>query len=168
MCVLSHIYDACHGNVCRRLASNSNNHSLIKIPLQYGRQNIESVKKRTHPNIVRVDSEDERNTSGVTDVEDDDTVDNATSTTTATATKTTSTTTDTNALNHEFKKPLLPSEIKPTKRKHKKNHSNGNTVISRDDALILVPDGVQNTDGFTFIRTPKGSDNENSDTEVSH
>lgn len=151
---------------CPRLTSNSNNHSLIKILLrfQYGRQNIESVKKRTHPNIVRLESEDERNTSGVTDVDDEDTVDNATSKVT---TATTSTITDTNALNHEFKKPLLPSELKPTKRKHKKNHSNGNTVISRDDALILVPDGVQNTDGFTFIRTPKGSDNENSDTEVS-
>lgn len=120
------------------------------------------MKKRTHPNIIRLDSEDERNTSGVTDISDDhhtDTVDNVPSN---------SETTTTDAVkNHEFKKPLLPSESKPTKRKHKKNHSNGNTVISRDDALILVPDGVQSSDGFTFIRTPRGSDNENSDTEVS-
>lgn len=119
------------------------------------------MKKRTHPNIIRFDSEDERNTSGVTDIGDDhqsDTVDNV---------RSCSETTVDAATNHEFKKPLLPSELKPTKRKHKKNHSNGNTVISRDDALILVPDGVQSSDGFTFIRTPRGSDNENSDTEVS-
>lgn len=127
---------------------------------QYGRQNIENVRKQTHPLINRLDSEDERNVSGVTDPGDDnnqidtDTVDgNQQSQTDA-----------------EFKKPLPPtsSDYKPVKRKvHKKHNSNGNTVISRDDALILVPDGVQNTDGFTFIRTPRGSDNENSDTEVS-
>lgn len=74
---------------------------------------------------------------------------------------------DAAACDHEFKKPLLPSEVKPTKRKHKKHNSNGNTVISRDEAMILVPDGMQSTEAFTFIRTPKGSDNENSDTEVS-
>lgn len=142
--------------------------------LQYGRQNIEKVKQRTQPKLIaRLDSEDEsRNASGVKEVRDDeppiDEVDNGAQTNDersgggggggATAP----------APDHEFKKPLLPSELKPTKRKHKKHHSNGNTVISRDDAMILVPDGVQSTDGFTFIRTPRGSDNENSDTEVSH
>lgn len=103
--------------------------------------------------IDRLDSEDERNRSGVSEADDDgptDTVDNP------------------QPINgdHEFKKPLLPTEKKPVKRKHKKHNSNGNTVISRDDAMILVPDGLQSTDGFTFIRTPRGSDNENSDTEV--
>lgn len=118
---------------------------------QYGRQNIENVRKKAHPLMNRLESEDERNVSGATD-EPSDTVDSI------------SPSKDTNG---EFKKPLPPSELKPVKRKsHKKHNSNGNTVISREDALILVPDGVQNTDGFTFIRTPRGSDNENSDTEV--
>lgn len=109
-------------------------------------------KAKSNPKILnRVDSEDERNASGITD-ETSDTVDGL------------SPSKDTNG---EFKKPQPPSELKPVKRKsHKKHNSNGNTVISREDALILVPDGVQNTDGFTFIRTPRGSDNENSDTEV--
>lgn len=112
--------------------------------------------------IDRLDSEDERNRSGVSEADDDvptDTVDNAHLSHGDNASN--------DPLNHEFKKPLLPSEKKPVKRKHKKHNSNGNTVISRDDAMILVPDGLQSTDGFTFIRTPRGSDNENSDTEVS-
>lgn len=112
--------------------------------------------------IDRLDSEDERNRSGVSEADDDvptDTVDNAQLSHGDGA--------NNDPLNHEFKKPLLPSEKKPVKRKHKKHNSNGNTVISRDDAMILVPDGLQSTDGFTFIRTPRGSDNENSDTEVS-
>lgn len=119
---------------------------------QYGRQNIESVRKKTHPTINRLDSED---ASGVAD-DASDTVDG------------TSPSKDQSYdQSGEFKKPLPPSELKPVKRKsHKKHNSNGNTVISRDDAMILVPDGVQNTEGFTFIRTPRGSDNENSDTEV--
>lgn len=115
--------------------------------------------------IDRLDSEDERNRSGVSEADDDspiDTVDNARATNIGGDIGNTI-----DPLNHEFKKPLLPMEKKPTKRKHKKHNSNGNTVISRDDAMILVPDGLQSTDGFTFIRTPRGSDNENSDTEVS-
>lgn len=141
--------------------------------MQYGRQNIENVKNQTLPKklIDRLDSEDERNRSGVSENDDDDhspadTVDNVHSNSVVGAGDSVAHAAD--PLNHEFKKPLLPSETKPTKRKHKKHHSNGgNTVISRDDAMILVPDGVQSTDGFTFIRTPRGSDNENSDTEVS-
>lgn len=140
--------------------------------MQYGRQNIENVKNQTLPKklIDRLDSEDERNRSGASENDDDDsrshsptdTVDNVHSHSSVGSGN------GGNAIDHEFKKPLLPSEMKPTKRKHKKHHSNGgNMVISRDDAMILVPDGVQSTDGFTFIRTPRGSDNENSDTEVS-
>lgn len=108
-----------------------------------------------------MDSEDERNVSGITDATDELHTDTAD-------------TVDGNQQSQndvEFKKPLPPSntEYKPVKRKvHKKHNSNGNTVISRDDAMILVPDGVQTTDGFTFIRTPRGSDNENSDTEVNY
>lgn len=132
---------------------------------KYGRQNIENVRKQAHPALInRLDSEDERNISTVSDVSGEnragsDTVDS----------KDQETSEITNQPNAEFKKPLPPSnpEYKPVKRKaHKKHNSNGNTVISRDDALILVPDGVQSSDGFTFIRTPRGSDNENSDTEV--
>lgn len=126
----------------------------MSINFQYGRQNIEHVRKKAKANpkiLNRVDSEDERNASGVND-EPSDTVDGIS---------------PSKDINEEFKKPPPPSELKPVKRKsHKKHNSNGNTVISREDALILVPDGVQNTDGFTFIRTPRGSDNENSDTEV--
>lgn len=109
------------------------------------------MRKKTHPQTInRLESEDERNTSGIAD-DTSDTVDHLSSSKEQAG---------------EFKKPFPPSE-KPVKRKtHKKHNSNGNTVISREDALILVPDGVQNTEGFTFIRTPRGSDNENSDTEV--
>lgn len=128
------------------------------------------MRKQTHPNrIVRLDSEDERNLSETTEKTSDvidsiqpghDETDDKTSDTASTEAAIQRDSTD-------FKKPLPPSDSRPIKRKHKKHHSNGNNVISRDDAMILVPDGVQNTDGFTFIRTPKGSDNENSDTEVS-
>lgn len=118
---------------------------------------------------MRLDSEDERNLSETTEKTSDaidsihpghDETDDKTSDTASTEAAIQRDSTD-------FKKPLPPSDSRPIKRKHKKHHSNGNNVISRDDAMILVPDGVQNTDGFTFIRTPKGSDNENSDTEVS-
>ncbi|XP_055314413.1 glycerol-3-phosphate acyltransferase 3 isoform X6 [Sitodiplosis mosellana] len=132
----------------------------IKVLLQifeYGRQNIENVRKKTHPLINRLDSEDERNVSGTAD-DTSDTVDGITTSKDQSFDP-----------SGEFKKPLPPAELKPAKRKsHKKHNSNGNTVISRDDALILVPHGVQNTDGFTFVRTPRGSDNENSDTETDH
>lgn len=133
---------------------------ILHARTQYGRQNIENIQQQTRPTIDRLDSEDERNRSGVSEPDDDgptDTVDNAQGGGENAA----------DPLSHEFKKPLLPPEKKPVKRKHKKHNSNGNTVISRDDAMILVPDGLQSTDGFTFIRTPRGSDNENSDTEVS-
>lgn len=141
---------------------------LLKI-FEYGRQNIENVKNQALPKklIDRLDSEDERNRSGASENDEDDnrshsptdTVDNVHS-------HNSGGDDGGKAIDHEFKKPLLPSETKSTKRKHKKHHSNGgNMVISRDDAMILVPDGVQSTDGFTFIRTPRGSDNENSDTE---
>lgn len=122
------------------------------------------MKKQTHPNILRLDSEDERNASGATDdlqsQSDDAGIDQTDDKPSDTMAQPLS---QTDAA--DFKKPLPPSESRPIKRKHKKHNSNGNNVISREDALILVPDGVQN-EGFTFIRTPKGSDNENSDTEV--
>lgn len=132
---------------------------------KYGRQNIENVRKQAHPTTInRLDSEDERVISTPNYACGDhqtgsDTVDG----------KDAETSESTIQSEAEFKKPLPPSnpDYKPVKRKaHKKHNSNGNTVISRDDALILVPDGVQSADGFTFIRTPRGSDNENSDTEV--
>ncbi|XP_031640018.1 glycerol-3-phosphate acyltransferase 3 isoform X2 [Contarinia nasturtii] len=131
---------------------------LLKI-FEYGRQKIEQKRKQTNPpQLNRLESEDERNTSGAQD-DQSDVVD---------STKDQSSEPNTNEqCDGEFKRPFLPSE-KPVKRKHKKHNSNGNMVISRDDAMILVPDGVQSTDGFTFIRTPKGSDNENSDTETDH
>lgn len=123
---------------------------------QYGRQNIEHVRKQTKPPLNRLESEDERNVSGGANDNQSDVVDGIREKTS-----------DLTISEHgEFKKPFLPSE-KPVKRKHKKHNSNGNNVISRDDAMILVPDGVQSTEGFTFVRTPRGSDNENSDTEVS-
>lgn len=114
------------------------------------------MRKQTNPpQLNRLESEDEQNTSRAQD-DTSDVVDSI---------KDQSSELNANEqYDGEFKRPLLPSE-KPVKRKHKKHNSNGNSVISRDDAMILVPDGVQSTDGFTFIRTPRGSDNENSDTK---
>lgn len=140
---------------------------LLKI-FEYGRQNIENVKKQTHPNrIIRLDSEDERNASG-TNESTGDVTDNVDLSHDPTDDRTDDANTASQNDSGDFKKPFPPSDAKPIKRKHKKHNSNGNNVISRDDAMILVPDGVQNTDGFTFIRTPRGSDNENSDTENDH
>lgn len=69
-------------------------------------------------------------------------------------------------------------QIQNTKKTHRSKsnkkspngYSNGYFVISRDDALILLPDGGKHsltTDGFTFIKSAKNSDTENSDVEVS-
>lgn len=127
------------------------------------------MRKQTHPNrIIRLDSEDERNVSE-TNESTGDVTDNVDPSHDQTDDKNSADPNTVSASHNDsgdFKKPLPPSNAKPIKRKHKKHNSNGNNVISRDDAMILVPDGVQQSDGFTFIRTPRGSDNENSDTEV--
>lgn len=54
-------------------------------------------------------------------------------------------------------------------KKSQNGYANGNFVISRDDALILLPEGGKhssNTEGFTFSRSARNSDTENSDVEV--
>lgn len=52
-------------------------------------------------------------------------------------------------------------------KKSQNGYSNGNFVISRDDALILVPGGdTSNADGVPFSRSARNSDTESSDVEV--
>lgn len=55
------------------------------------------------------------------------------------------------------------SNHRSSKHKPPNGYSNGNSVINRDDALILLPDGIDST----HLKSNKGSDIEHSDTDVS-
>lgn len=130
---------------------------------QYGRQNIENVRKQTHPNISRLDStnEDESVDASLNASTDPADVAGADS-----------------QLYHQkvdggdSQGPRVRKRLDSARGKGKKSqngYSNGNFVISRDDALILLPGGGKhssNTDGFTFSRSARNSDTENSDVEV--
>lgn len=164
---------------------------------QYGRQNIENVRKLTHPaTINRLDSEDERNTSGTTEISNDggddtptDVNDHVDFTIGDDPQQTDQTIDNKTKLNDKtiekfsFMQPRPLTATSSETRLHEKHlthtrsksyskppngYSNGNTVISRDDALILLPDGGKHTtDGFSSsVKAPKSDNEKSNDPEV--
>lgn len=147
---------------------------FILVSFQYGRQNIENVRKQTHPNISRLDSTNEDDSIDTSLNVSSDHVDVSPSAAVAAAAAAVADL----QLYHQkpadggdSSGPKVRKRLDSRSKSKKQNgYSNGNFVISRDDALILLPEGGKHSStaeaGFTLSRSARNSDTENSDVEV--